>query len=325
MTRRSRSLATTTGGQFFTFSGTEPFPDLETYFQPLRYNYQLSYTSRIQPERRPRPGGARQRRAIRSPATTDGQPDRPAAQPDVPVAARPGGTQLGTPSGSAGGQTARQRAPTRPPAYWPAQRPPEHHGRIPGRVPAPLKAARLYVDGKLASELTARALRSPSIGRWRDTPASGHHSLRVEVEDQLGLVHSSIETPVELVVDAPAALRRADHFWDRGRQTAAAGRRSAGGRCAGHFGRFGLFRRLRARRKASPRRRAAPARPRLKMPVPLPAVRRISIPGQRPGPPDARGRKRPRPARQRRAAGSGRDHDWAGTPKRRPTCSNRPR
>lgn len=40
-------LASQTGGSFFAFSGVEPVPDLEVYLEPLRSIYQIGYDSRI--------------------------------------------------------------------------------------------------------------------------------------------------------------------------------------------------------------------------------------------------------------------------------------
>lgn len=40
-------LAEMTGGQFFLFSGQEELPNIEEYFSPQRYIYQVTYTSRI--------------------------------------------------------------------------------------------------------------------------------------------------------------------------------------------------------------------------------------------------------------------------------------
>ena len=41
-----KALALQTGGEYFAFSGTEPFPDLESYFAPLRHLYALRYNSK---------------------------------------------------------------------------------------------------------------------------------------------------------------------------------------------------------------------------------------------------------------------------------------
>ncbi len=42
-----KDLAEKTGGQFFIFSGQEELPDIEEYFRPNRYLYQVTYTSEI--------------------------------------------------------------------------------------------------------------------------------------------------------------------------------------------------------------------------------------------------------------------------------------
>jgi hypothetical protein len=45
--RALQQLAIDTGGQFFNFTGSETIPDLNTYLEPLRSVYSLSYTSAI--------------------------------------------------------------------------------------------------------------------------------------------------------------------------------------------------------------------------------------------------------------------------------------
>lgn len=41
------SLAAETGGQYFAYSGSEAIPEIETYLEPLRNTYLLTYTSRL--------------------------------------------------------------------------------------------------------------------------------------------------------------------------------------------------------------------------------------------------------------------------------------
>lgn len=45
--QKLNELALQTGGQFFAFTGTETLPDLETYLEPLRSIYRLTYTSQV--------------------------------------------------------------------------------------------------------------------------------------------------------------------------------------------------------------------------------------------------------------------------------------
>lgn len=45
--RALQQLASDTGGQFFNFSGNEPIPDLNTYLEPLRSTYSLTYMSAL--------------------------------------------------------------------------------------------------------------------------------------------------------------------------------------------------------------------------------------------------------------------------------------
>ncbi len=277
ITQALRGLAATTGGQFFSFSGSEPFPDVESYFQPLRYYYRLSYTSNITKS-------GEHTTAVRlnqgSPAPTS------AAQPLNLTILPPNPMFLSPPAkvqrswvdpGLIGGDRANAEAPK--PVLSPERVRLDIMVEFPDGFPRRLKAARLYVDNKLASEITSPPFSSFD---WplTDYTTSAHHSVRVEVEDQLGLVHSSIATPVDVVVDAPPPPAGLTIF---GIQAARLLLPAAGVLAAIAIIILGvwLFRLLRARRKAR-QRRPSPARPRLKMPAPLPAVRRILPQGNAP-------------------------------------------
>lgn len=47
VSQRLNDLATSTGGHFFRYTGQEILPDLETYLEPLRSIYHLTYTSQV--------------------------------------------------------------------------------------------------------------------------------------------------------------------------------------------------------------------------------------------------------------------------------------
>jgi hypothetical protein len=256
-----KDLAGKTGGQFFAFTGSETFPDLNAALQPLRFYYQLSYTSAIQQS------GAHQVSVRLGQAgqslsgsdqvfTLNVQAPNPIFM-DPPASVER--TWVEQEAGAA--QNSSQK-----PVLEPQSVQLELLVEFPDGFQRPLKAVRFFVDNKLVSEVT-----SPPFDRltWslQDYTRTASHSLRVEVEDQLGLVRSSIDTPVEVVV-APAP---AFHI-DPGALVLPAGGALAGLAIA--LGGVWLVRR-RARLKGKPGAAARPPRPRrrLPIPVPLPAAR----------------------------------------------------
>ena len=178
-----RELATQTGGQFFAFSGDEPLPSPEEYLKHLRSIYHLEYVSQITS------GGTHQvvaevqydNHKIESPVVEfdfDLQPPDPAfIFPPVEIRREIPEERREFPWGE---NDADELAPR------------EHNLQIlvdfpDGRI-RPLQRTALYVDGVVVDEYTI----------------TGQYILRVEALDNLGLTGSSIETPVQVIVNLPA-------------------------------------------------------------------------------------------------------------------------
>ena len=186
-------LAQSTGGQFFTYTGLETLPSPETYFLPLRYLYQATYTSAARQN-----GTQRVQLAIRRTGFSD-----PAQQTYTINLQAPNPFFLSPP-------TQVQRAWVKDPVSGKSALTPDKVElqaivEFPDGIRRAIKASRLYVDGKLAYEATAEPF-NPLVWSLAAYTSSGKHVLRVEMEDILGLSHSSIEIPVDVTVEAAPAI-----------------------------------------------------------------------------------------------------------------------
>src|SRR5215207_223853 len=186
-----RSLASQTNGSFFSFSGAEQFPDLNTELAPLRHIYKLSYTSVLTSA-----GDHTLGLEVEAPQGKITAPDQTFSvyiQPPNPILVSP---PL---------QIKRQPSPEDPyneEALLPAQQHIEILVEFPDGHPRELKRTAFYVDGQLVDENTSKPFETFS---WdlRLYQESGQHEIVVEVEDGLGLQKSSIGVPVSLTVVQP--------------------------------------------------------------------------------------------------------------------------
>jgi hypothetical protein len=182
-------LAERTGGQFFTYTGLETLPSPETYFLPLRYQYRTSYISAARQNGAQRVQIAIRRAGFGDPLTQQYSIN---LQPPNPFFLSP--------------PTRIQRSWARPAGseqsvLLPAEVDLQAIVEFPDGLRRSIKASRLYVDGKLVYEMTAEPF-NPLVWSLAPYTNSGKHVLRVEMEDILGLSHSSIEIPVDVAVDA---------------------------------------------------------------------------------------------------------------------------
>jgi hypothetical protein len=189
-------LAEGTGGQFFTYSGEEAVPDLESYFSRLRDVYSFSYDSQITS------GGTQQLavevqvedQVIASEPVNfefDLLPPEPAflsPEPEVQRALAPG-----------------PRNPLQP-INLDELAPREQRLQVlvefpDGRI-RPLVHTALFVDGLLVDENRAPPY---EVFTWdlSEYTTDGQHLLQVEVEDSLGLKGASIVLPVLVDVELP--------------------------------------------------------------------------------------------------------------------------
>ena len=267
-------MAVHTGGQFFTFSGSETFPDLDAYFQPLRYHYRLLYTSAIHTS-----GDhllsvhlKQETLALTSNEKTLSLTVLPPNPMFLAPPAHIDRTWL-TPAGVRTQSIANDRAVLQPESIQL-----KLLIEFPDGFQRPLKAARLFVDGKLVSELKQPPFDTFNWSLQGDD-TSARHILRVEVEDWLGLQSSSIDTPVDVAVAAAPALEGLRVF---GLEASSLLLPTGGalGVLAIGLGGMWLFRSLRSRRKSRPQRvlrQAARPRQRLQMPIQIPSVRRSPL------------------------------------------------
>jgi hypothetical protein len=262
-------MAQHTGGQFFTFTGSETFPDPETYFQPLRYHYSVTYTSAIN-----KSGSHSLSVQVKTDSSTLNSNETTlnlTVLPPNPMFLAPPAridrtwvTPAATAQGSSPAQASLQPGSIQLKLLI----------EFPDGFQRPLKAAWLFVDGKLVSELTQAPFDTfnwPLAG----FDSSASHTLRVVVEDQLGLQSSSIDIPVD--ISAPAAPVLAGmHIFGLELASLLLPAGGALGILAAVLGGIWAFRGLRARLKARPRRAPQADRPRqrLQMPIPMPAIRR---------------------------------------------------
>jgi hypothetical protein len=254
------ALASRSGGSFFTYTGSETFPDLDRILQPLRYTYQVTYASAI------RQSGS-QTLAVR----LKNRPVLASAEQRFTLALQPPNPIFLNPPASIQMRWVQPRADG-PYSLEPVSASVQMLVEFPDGFTRPLKAARLFVDGALASQLSAPPFEQLE---WplSSIQNSGKHLLRLEVEDTLGMLRSSIETPVEVQVPpAPLAAFRLPE-WVRPEVMVPVAGVVLGGALLGAGG-FWLFRRKRATPRVKKVREKRPM-PRLRPAIPLPVVRRL--------------------------------------------------
>jgi hypothetical protein len=200
-----QQLAESTGGTFFRVLPNVPMPEIEPVFQPLRHTYAVQYQSAIQK------GGAQSLSVkVKTPSSdflsTELHFDLD-VQPPNPMFLNP---------------------PNEVHRTWTAATKKEEEANLdpdsialqilvefPDAHPRQLKATRLYADGKLISENTAEPF---DRFDWpiNDLSASGRSLLKVEAVDSLDLTGTSVEVPVDVVVDVPIKTSLFDRLSERG-------------------------------------------------------------------------------------------------------------
>jgi hypothetical protein len=186
------NLAIQTGGTMFQYSGSERFPDLETYFAGLRRIYALSYTSRLNTS-----GEHSTRVQITTPAfgtlSSEEQKFTLNVQPPNPIPVSP---NL---------QITRQ-APAEDPYNTEILLPEKQELEIiidfPDLHPRALTRTTLFIDGVIADENTSAPFEKFT---WDLTPytTSGQHQITIEAVDVLGLSKTSMPTLVTITVIKP--------------------------------------------------------------------------------------------------------------------------
>jgi hypothetical protein len=191
-----KALALKTGGDYFAFSGLETFPDLESYFAPLRHQYSLSYDSELTTS-----GEHTLAAQIQTPAgeiTSEEIAFNVDVQPPNPILVAPPG------------QIVRQ-APADDPfnteLLVPDQQQLEIIIEFPDNHPRPLSRTTLYIDGVPVAQNDSEPF-DRVIWDLSDYDESGQHDLVVEAVDSLGLSKTSMSIPVVVtVVHAPTGVQ----------------------------------------------------------------------------------------------------------------------
>lgn len=189
--RQLADLANQTGGQFFAFSGSEEFPDIDDYLDPLRYIYTLSYESKIKNSKPHQIYANIQAKELR----IRGEPRKFDLEilPPNPIFLSPP-LQIFRANRSALSETLSEEAD-----YTPKEQSLKIMVEFSDGRTRPLARTTLYVDGEIAAENT-----SPPFDTFtwdlRDYKSSGAHILQVEALDSLGLSNVSIENRVQITV-----------------------------------------------------------------------------------------------------------------------------
>jgi hypothetical protein len=193
-----QQITSSTAGDFFMYSGTQALPDLETYFKPLRGVYRLEYTSAA--SQSGQHSITVQVNHTGTQLTSAPVTFKVTVQPPNPVLLSPPGVitrQWVRTSGSSDLILSPESITIK------------IQVEFPDGLTRPLRATRLFVDGKLAAENTVEPF--DQINWPLDAyTKSGTHTIKVEIEDSLGLKQATIDTPVKIVVtEKPVS------FWEK--------------------------------------------------------------------------------------------------------------
>ncbi len=186
-----KSMALQTGGSYFAYSGIETLPDLESYFAHLRHVYTFDYESNLSV------GGAHalamqvQRSDLS--LTSESINFTLDIQPPNPLLVSPPAQIV---------RQAPEDDPYNTDLLLPNETTLDLLIEFPDGHERPITRASLYVDDELVSEINEAPFEQLQwdISGYTN---SAEYSLRVEIEDSLGLTQSSIGIPVSLTVVQP--------------------------------------------------------------------------------------------------------------------------
>jgi hypothetical protein len=200
-----QQFAETTGGQFFRILPSAPFPEIEPIFKSLRHTYAVQYQSAI------KKSGSHTLSVKASIGSTTAQ----SAELHFNLDVQPPNPIFLDPPNQVRRSWAIPAQKDENPILDTDSVPLQILVEFPDQHPRPLKATRLYVDGKLVAENTAEP-----FDRFTWTIANltspTRSLLRVEAVDLLNLSGSSIEIPLEILVDQPAKTSLFDRLSERG-------------------------------------------------------------------------------------------------------------
>ncbi len=187
-----QQMAAATGGQFQVINFANPVPEVEPLFQPLRSTYQVRYISAIK-----KSGEHSLSVQVKQPSAmlvSSESNFNLEVEPPNPIFLSPPAS-IERSWTSAANDVAASLTPAKVTLQIMVEFPDQH--------PRALKATRLFVNDKLVAENTSAPF--DSFG-WpiADITTPAKEMLRVEVVDVLDLSGSSIELPIEVMIDQPA-------------------------------------------------------------------------------------------------------------------------
>ncbi|MEX1248976.1 MAG: FHA domain-containing protein [Anaerolineales bacterium] len=183
-----QGLVQASGGQWFGYSSGEPFPDPAGYFSPFRSVHFFQYTSQAHT------GGTHQ---IQVQLQREGETVlSPAVSFDLDI--RPPNPVLVSPPA----QIQRGPSPADPQQLSPFSQLIELLVEFPDNFPRDVVRTTLYVNGERVAENTGAPF---TRFAWdlRDYTVSQQVALRVEAEDAFGLVGSSVDYSVQVLIENP--------------------------------------------------------------------------------------------------------------------------
>jgi len=190
-TIRLQDAASQTGGRYFAFSGSEPLPDIDQWVDYSRRAYILEYRSQIST-----PG----QHSITIQINTDEGEIRSESlsfeanlTPPVPVFVAPPNQVVRSIPEDMGPELEN---------LSPASQSIELLVEFPDGIQREISQVALYLNNTLLAEKTAPPFDSIEID-LSSFQASEILLMRLEVTDELGLTGSSVETPLEIVVQQP--------------------------------------------------------------------------------------------------------------------------
>lgn len=180
-------LITQTGGSVTLYSGSETLPDVNSYLDPLRGLYLVKYQSQATTS------GDYQ---VAARVNVDGETIETAPQSYTLEILPPNPVFVAPPAAIERRQPETENPTT---ALIPTTQNLEIIIEFPDGKPRPATRSVLMVDGEVVQENNQPPF---NTFRWDLTPyqGNGEHRLKVVVEDSLGLVGESIETPVRIQI-----------------------------------------------------------------------------------------------------------------------------
>lgn len=187
-----QAISAETGGQFFSFSGSEALPDLNTLFESARRSYRLVYNSRINSAGIHQFGVAVQ--APQGEITAPALSFEMELQPPNPIFVSPPNQIL---------RSVPLDSNLSAENLMPREQSIEILIDFPDTIQRDIVSTSLFVNGEMVAQNNSPPFETFSLD-LDEYPTSELLMLRVEATDELGLSGSSIDTPLQITVQSPA-------------------------------------------------------------------------------------------------------------------------